>query len=120
MCESEKLEQRGREKKITIDETVEEWFARKEALAEQLVEDWLKNKIPILVVVEENTANALQCVLGDCIRKLSIKRHIRPFPQIHLAHHFETHLIENFEEKHKVVREYDEWLKSSKSKTTTT
>lgn len=111
------MEQRGPTATITINESLEEWLDRKWALAEKVVDDWQKNKIPILVVVEQDTANTFNCYLSDCIQNISKDRGIRP--QIHLAQPFENGLIENFEAKHKVVREFDEWLKSSKSTTVT-
>ena len=86
-----------------MTESTEQFFARKKKFAAELVDDWIQNETPILVVVQENTANIFGCVLGDEIARESRARHVTP--QIYLCHSFETHLIESFQSKHKVIHE---------------
>lgn len=75
-----------------------EWFRKKEEAAAFLADLWLKDDVPILVVVPKNTACIFNCCLADCLyrrwRELKMPRN----GHVYLAYPWDS-LIKHFEAK---------------------
>ncbi len=59
--------------------SAEEWWRRKQAIADYALEQWKLHKKPVIVIVVPETANIFNCVLAD-------KIHSKRGHEVHLAY----------------------------------
>ncbi len=91
-----------------MNEKTDEFFARKAALAKEAVDEYLQTKKPILIVIDEKTANIFCCVIADSIAREFKNRQIYYYGGITLAYPSEKYLILFFQEHNfKIIEEME-------------